>query len=88
MSETAAPGAIIPLKRVSAYRTSDGAIHETRIAAELREAELAVDALGRSIAEDVEGGHGSISDFLIASTDEIHATLSRLQKAQKKARSS
>jgi hypothetical protein len=83
-SETPAPGGVTALKRVSAYRTSDGAIHETRTAAELAEAEIALDAL----VEALSFGHeeAPLTAFVHDNADALGAALSRLLKAQKKAR--
>lgn len=88
MSEMIEGGrAITALKRVSAYRTSDGEIHETRAAAELREAEIAVDAMAISLEEDVAEARGSLGHLMLGRAGEIAPLLARLIKAQKRARS-
>jgi hypothetical protein len=69
---------IKPLKRVSAYRTSDGAIFESRAEAERREAGLEVSAFA------IRFTGGDVEEALFRNAEPLRDALSRWIKAGEK----
>jgi hypothetical protein len=83
---TSSPSGVTPLKRVSAYRTSDGAIHETRAAAELREAEIQLregieHVLPMAESDEV---HEQQLDALLEHVERLAPIFARLAKLRKR----